>query len=317
MQSVFKFILTLEQNVCYTSQSITEMTGVVYMFLLLLSVVLLVASFMIQKLYQKKTEGIDGSDVKFNIYTAVFSLCVFAFSGGFKIEFSTFSLINATLKAACGLFYMLIGFKILAMGNVALYMLFLMSGGMAVPCVFGWLFLGEEASAGNVIGVIIILISVILSNSGATRPDKKVLLMCIAVFFLNGFVSIFSKLHQIGGEYGAVNTSSYALISTVASFLMSSALLFRKKGEKTEKEKKKFSFLPILLVIAYSVVGSVASLMQLEGAKELPASVLYPVVTGGSIALSGVFGLLFFGEKLSRRAWLGIALCFAGTCFFI
>ena len=279
---------------------------------------------MIQKLYQKITVGISGSDVRFNIYSTLFSLCVFAVSGGLHIDVSLFSVINALLKAVCGLLYLLIGFKILARGNVALYMLFLMSGGMVVPCVFGWLFLGEKATFLTVLGACTILFSVVLANSGAKRPDKKLLILCVSVFILNGFVSVFSKLHQIGAQYGydAVDTSSYALISTIFSLAMSCGLLFRKKENKDEvigdnAATKKSVLIPILIVLAYSIAGSVSSLFQLEGAKNLPASVLYPVITGGSIALSAVFGMILFKEHLTKRAWLGIILCFAGTCMFV
>ena len=31
----------------------------------------------------------------------------------------------------------------------------------------------------------------------------------------------------------------------------------------------------------------------------------------------GVFALLFFGEKLSKRGWIAVALCSLGTCLFI
>ena len=289
------------------------------MLLLLVSVVFLVASFMLQKLYQKVTVNIPGSDVCFNIFTAVFSLIVFAFTGGFRVEFSTYSIVNAFLKSVCGLAYLLIGFRILKHGSVALYMLFLMSGGMAVPCVFGWLFLGETVKLFHVIGVIIILIAVMLTNSGAHKMDKKLFFMCTMVFLLNGGVSVFSKLHQIHGKYGAVDTSSYALISAFFSIIISVGLLVTKKKdrENTKNAKSALRIIPLLLIAGYSVVGSIASLFQLIGAKSLPASILYPVVTGGSIVLSGIFGYIFFKEKTSKQAWLGIVLCFVGTCLFV
>ena len=73
----------------------------------------------------------------------------------------------------------------------------------------------------------------------------------------------------------------------------------------------------LMLVPLYSAIGTVSSLLQLEGAKNLPASVLYPMITGGTIVLTGLFALLFFGEKLSKRGWIGIGLCLLGTCLFL
>ena len=143
--------------------------------------------------------------------------------------------------------------------------------------------------------------------------------MCCAVFVLNGFVSVFSKLHQVNTVYEMVPTLDYAMLSTVASLAMSlilKAVLSLKNANKG-KTKFKFSWLPIIIVASCSVLGTFSSILQLEGAKNLPASMLYPMITGGSVALTGVFALVFFKERLSARGWISVTLCCIGTCFFI
>jgi multidrug transporter EmrE-like cation transporter len=77
------------------------------------------------------------------------------------------------------------------------------------------------------------------------------------------------------------------------------------------------ALLPILIILLSTVISNASYFLQLEGAKGLPASVLYPMITGGSVVLSGIFALVFFGEKLSKREWISIALCLAGTCMFL
>ena len=57
--------------------------------------------------------------------------------------------------------------------------------------------------------------------------------------------------------------------------------------------------------------------LQLMGAKALPATVLYPLVTGGSIVFSAFSGMIFLREKLSRRQITSIILCVAGTLLFL
>lgn len=290
--------------------------------LVFVSVVLLSASFMIQKLYQKMTVNDPQNGVKFNIISCVFSLVLFFFLGGMQVTFTAYSFWNATIKSLVGLAYTLLGFQILKRGNVALYMLFLMSGGMLVPCVWGWLFLGEPITALRVVGVIVILISIVLSNSNLKKPDAKLLLLCISVFFLNGMVSVLSKLHQINTAYPVADTYSYVIWGTLSSLVCSMAMqgvsaLKKKEKQKAVPAKPTAFLLPFLLVLVYSAVGSIASFLQLEGARNLPASALYPMVTGGSIALSGVLALVCFKEKLSGREWTGIVLCFLGTCLFL
>jgi multidrug transporter EmrE-like cation transporter len=58
-------------------------------------------------------------------------------------------------------------------------------------------------------------------------------------------------------------------------------------------------------------------LLQLFGAASLPATVLYPFVTGGSIVLSSLAGIIFFKDKLSKNVIASIILCFLGTILFL
>ncbi|MBQ3814746.1 MAG: hypothetical protein II836_01720, partial [Clostridia bacterium] len=57
--------------------------------------------------------------------------------------------------------------------------------------------------------------------------------------------------------------------------------------------------------------------LQLLSASNLPASVLYPMVTGGSVVLSAVAGRIFFGEKPDRITLAGLALSFVATFLFL
>jgi multidrug transporter EmrE-like cation transporter len=109
------------------------------------------------------------------------------------------------------------------------------------------------------------------------------------------------------------------MLGTLCTLLMSMALLavMTVKNKTYAELRTHFRLRTLLLVPLYSALGTVSSLFQLDGAKNLPASVLYPMITGGTVVLTGLFALLFFGEKLSRRGWAGIVLCLAGTCMFL
>jgi len=293
--------------------------------LIMLSVLLLALGFILQKLYQRGSEQTTLGGVDFSILSAAFSLVLLLAMSGFSLSFSWYSAVNSLLRSACCLAYTVIGFGIMRRGHMALYMLFLMSGGMVLPAVWGWLFLGEDVLPLRVLGVAVILVSIALTNrDGGKRPDAKMILACLAVFVLNGFVSVFSKLHQIETVYPIVSTECYALYGTVASLLMSICLRFalsrgvrKNTSASTEKKPLLRALTPILIVAGYSILGSVSSLLQLWGAVNLPASLLYPMITGGSIVFTSLFAFLFFKERPSRSEWVGIALCFVGTLLFL
>lgn len=79
--------------------------------------------------------------------------------------------------------------------------------------------------------------------------------------------------------------------------------------------KKIKSILPI--VIFASVFDGISYMLQLIGAESLPASVLYPFITGGSIILTSFAGVTFFKEKLIIRQWMAVTACFVGTLLFL
>lgn len=155
----------------------------------------------------------------------------------------------------------------------------------------------------------------ILSNSGQYTFGKVQLCYCMLVFFLNGCVSILSKCHQISDTQPTVDSISFIVFTGIAKFVFCSFLLLFHKGAW---QKPCFSASKSLyLIIGAALVGGISYLLQLTGVKDLPASVLYPIVTGGSIVFSAVFGRIFFKEKPTVYQLCGILLCFLGTCLFL
>lgn len=286
------------------------------------SVALIALGFIIQKVYQRATDSSAKSSSAYSLISAALSLLFLIISNGLTLEITAYSAINATLRALCGLAYTVIGFKIMKEGSVAYYMLFLMSGGMLLPAIYGWIFLREPVLPLHLIGVLIILFALVLSNLGEEKPKPKVILMCLMVFVLNGFVSIFSKLHQVCTDYEIVSTAAYAALGTLASLITSFGLLVFSNLKSSKKDNdslqnSRFNYKALLMIPIASVIGVISSLMQLECAKTLPASMLYPIITGGTVGLTGIFAAVLFKEKLSKRGLVGVILCVLGTVFFI
>jgi drug/metabolite transporter (DMT)-like permease len=101
-----------------------------------------------------------------------------------------------------------------------------------------------------------------------------------------------------------------------AAFLI---LYFKGKETQTRAEKKPISASLLLLgiVISSAVIGGVSYALQLTGASHLDASLLYPFITGGSMAFSTLVGIFVFRERPSKKVILGVVLCFVGTLLFL
>lgn len=288
--------------------------------MLLCSVLLLAGDFALNKLYQKKEGASSRAALRFTaingLLTAVIFFFINGFLNGFALECTPFSLLMATLLALFGLTYSFIGFRMLRDGNMASYTLFLMTGGMMVPYIWGIFALNEPFSLLRTLGLALIFAGVFCANTPKGRPSTKYIFMGAAVFALNGLVSIVSKMHQIEAALPAVSSPSFVMLSGVAKFVCCSAALRFIKKESGETSASMPA--PVFSIIALSALFSgVSYLLQLIGAQNLPATVLYPIITGGAIIFSALAGRLFFRERITRATLVGIALCFTGTCLFL
>lgn len=270
--------------------------------------------FVLSKKYQAREGTSLSAGLKYNAVNGFFSaLCAFCLCA-FQVRFSWFSLLMAFAISGCGAIYSILGFRVLKAGNVAVYSVFLMSGGMLLPYIFGILFLHETVSVFRILGVVLILAAVVLSNLSKKALEPKQLALCIAVFLLNGFVSILSKLHQINTVFQPVDSTAFVVYSSGARFIMSFCTLLFLPQKLSVSFTRKHT---LWLVIGAAVIGCVSYILQLVGAQHLPATVMYPMVTGGSIVFSAVAGLVFFKEKLSGLQTVSIAAAFLGTLLFL
>ena len=276
--------------------------------------------------FQKKYQSIAGTSARatltFNAFAGLATFAIFlglGICGIYEMQFSPFSAGMAVLATVICLSYMVIGFKLLRAGNMPLYTMFLMTGGMLVPYVFGLGFLDEKFSALRLFGIIFIVAAVIISNTGAMKPTKGQIAMCVAVFILNGFMSVTSKLHQapISAHLNPVNSESFILIMAVVKIVLCFPIAIILTKKASEKFGSCVSKSTLILFVLTAAADSGSYYLQLIGAKDIDAGVLYPLVTAGSIILSAVAGMIVFRERPSKNQWIAMAVCLAGTCMFI
>ena len=284
--------------------------------LIVLADILLAFDFAFQKKYQKTAGTTIKAGLVFNALVGVFSALVYLIINKFTIHILPFSVVMATLFTVFVMVYVFIGFKIMEKVSMSLYTLFLMAGGMIVPFVAGVIFWDEPLSVLRVLGLLAIVGAMVISNSDGSKFDKRQILLCVLVFFLNGFVSVTAKAHQISEAGRLVTSADFGFIAMVTKAIICSvALLFVGKKEASPEK------LPIgkgAVISAFSAIaGGLSFFLQLIGAVDVPATVLYPMITGGCVVLSSLAGLVFFKEKIEKRQWIAIAICCVGTLLFL
>ena len=302
-----------------------------YYLLTLVDVMIIAICFSFQKLYQKHVGSSIVKGLLFNVFdgivaTVLFFIIQFALYGFEGFKFSWFAIAAASAMSVFCFVYVMLGFKMMKQGPVANYTLFLMSGGMVVPYLFGVIFLGEFSSlagwqiALRIVGLVLVILGVTVSNRTKEKSSnvKSMVILGIMIFMLNGGTSVSSKVHQLP-EFATLATTAIGFVfiqGLVKTILCSAALLV--VGHKHKEELKAVPKLKAWGFAAGDAIGGgICVLMQLICAAKLPASVLFPMITGGAIIFSALAGRLFFKEKITKNTLIGIILCFAGTMFFL
>ncbi len=284
--------------------------------LLIFAAILLAVDFAISKQYQKNAGTSPAAGFRFSAFQGLFTIVIFFFINGCRFSFSWYSFALAAILNSLCIAYTLLGFRIMRYGSMALYTMFLMTGGMTLPYIYGLFFLNEPFSVLRTIALVLIIGGVVLSNFSSEKINPKQIIMCFAVFFINGFVSIISKIHQIETVQITVSAAEFVMLGGVFKILFAGILYLISK--KNIPEKERISTVKILPFVVFSAVaGGVSYLFQLIGASSLPATVLYPFITGGGIIFSTLAGKLVFREKLSTKLIISVLLCFAGTVMFL
>lgn len=191
-----------------------------YYFLLVLSSLLFGSQFMAVKAYEKTNGKSVHASAAFSALYGLFAFFLFFAVNGFKLSYSHFSLILATLLAVVGVSCNIVGLKTLSMGDIAVYSLFMMLGGMMVPFVYGVIFLHEKIGVWNIIGLVLLVAALFLPvfERKKQKGNAFFYVLCICLFLLNGLSSTLSKIHQVDGR-GVPSGDFTAMLFGVQSLL--------------------------------------------------------------------------------------------------
>jgi hypothetical protein len=282
-----------------------------YYTLVIISTIL----FSLQFLFTQRFQETSGTGMKptlvFSLYKSLVIILMMLLISGFKIQFSWFSLLMATVYAVSSMAMSYYSLKAFAVANLSVYSVFSMLGGMILPFFLGVLFFDEgDKLVFKIICCALIVVAVLL-NVKSGKQDKKALFYYFAVFVLNGMSGVISKLHQ-SSSLSPVDSSSFMLWSAVVTVVLSAAwLLIAYRQIPLIKGKN------IFFVTGYGVfngLGNLFLLIALSGENGLPASVQYPLVTGGVMVCSTIISTIR-KEKLTVREYIATFIALLASIF--
>lgn len=301
------------------------------------------SQFMVTKAFEKNYGKTVRASLSFSLLYSLFAGVIFFIiklvSSGTVFNLNPFSLCMAFGLSLVNILSSAIGIKILALGDIAVYSLFLMLGGMIVPFFAGIVFLKESISVCNLIGVAIMIIALCLpvffgkknKNAGEAQTDgdtkKKTsvffYVLCVFLFILNGLSSTLSKFNSVreGAALGAeftFYTYGIQFVISLAAFALTTAL---GKSDKTQNEEKQpcILFRPVAIGCgaAFGAVNGTAFLMSSVAAEHVVAVAQYPLITGATILFSSLLAFLFYREKPTALQLVQIVISLAATILFM
>ena len=301
------------------------------------------SQFMVTKAFEKNYGKTVRASLSFSLLYSLFAGVIFFIiklvSSGTVFNLNPFSLCMAFGLSLVNILSSAIGIKTLALGDIAVYSLFLMLGGMIVPFFAGIVFLKESISVCNLIGVAIMIIALCLpvffgkknKNAGEAQTDgdtkKKtsvfLYVLCVFLFILNGLSSTLSKFKSVrgGAALGAeftFYTYGIQFVISLAAFALTTA---SGKSDKTQNEEKQpvILFRPVAIGCgaAFGAVNGTAFLMSSVAAEHVVAVAQYPLITGATILFSSLLAFLFYREKPTALQLVQIVISLAATILFM
>ena len=82
-------------------------------------------------------------------------------------------------------------------------------------------------------------------------------------------------------------------------------------------DEKYFHHKNIFVVFIYALIGGGAYILQLICAETLDATLLYPLITGGSIIFTVIFGWIFYKEKPGKFMTISTVIACVATSLFL
>jgi len=295
----------------------------IHYIIMFLAVICFTAQFGFTRSYERAVKPTLTTTLIMIAVTNLVGTVLFLIVGGFRVEVSSISLFWAFALAIVMIPYYIMGVKVLSLGSLAIYSMFMMLGGMLVPFFYGVFFLKEELTTGRIAGTILLSLFVILQalwqkpdkNQTVTKSKKYMFfILCLLIFFLNGMTGVIAKAHEISGN--AVDEISFSILSCSITAAMSLIfLLFRSKNMRYAL-KETFRVYPLVIMTFLGIAAYTGNFLHLKAAAFVPASVQFPLVSGGVIVLSALVSKLIFKENISSKEWISVGGAFVSTVLF-
>ena len=184
--------------------------------------------------------------------------------------------------------------------------------GLVISLAVSIFVFGEKPTPMQIAGVVLILAALVMINGPADEKSENALQTgkvhtgaLILTLLANGGGSTMSKVFEQVGTRDQDELYFFYLFLTAAA--LTACLLFL----EWKKNGKALLWGEMAAGIAVGVPNYYASFLLLLALAALPAIIVYPINSTGSILVVMAVDALFFHQKYTKRQWIGILLVLA------
>jgi drug/metabolite transporter (DMT)-like permease len=180
--------------------------------------------------------------------------------------------------------------------------------GLVVPLVFSILLWGERPGLWQILGIVLVIAAVWVIN-GKQDPDAAgegspgiQLFWLLAVMLSCGVADTTAKVFETYGERS--KDGLYFLILFCTAAILALGLLLHER----HRTGAKLIWKQVLAGIAVGIPNYFSSVLLLRALTGLPAIIVYPCFSIGTVLLITLVSTVFFHEPLDKRKIAGLAI---------
>lgn len=278
-------------------------------FLLIISISSNLFGGVIKKDINNKYEKGFFSYQFFNCIVSLFS-ALFLMVMSSNLQSSTFTVFFAITFGAVTLIQQLSNLMAIELGPFS-YTSVIISLSTLIPTLSGAIWWEESINPLQYIGIILLLLSLVLSvdfTKNKSKTNIKWLICCFVAFISTGLIGVMQKIHQTSLYKDELD--GFLIIAFIFSFFISLilTLVFRNKRnlDVYKKEKSIINIKPIIFMIISGLFVALNNKLNLYLSGVMDSAVFFPIVNGGGLILTTLAAILIFKEKLKKAQIAGL-----------
>ncbi len=170
--------------------------------------------------------------------------------------------------------------------------------GVLVPTILSIVVFGETPRLFQLLGIAAAVIAILIIQGKGESEESGSTLGLVALLLAGGMSDSMSKIYE---ELGSTALKDHYLLYTFGvALILCVALCLIKKQPLKGKDA--------LFGLLIGIPNYLSARFLLLALGQLPAVVVYPSFSVGTIVLVTIAGVLFFGEKLNRRKWIALGI---------